>query len=117
MRLGSLALLAVCVGLLAELGLSGLERNSQRATPLVTIYDTDQDIKTPLPWGSHGALMQASFFTETRDSFIEQSISFIEVDLVAMQLGSFALLAVCVGLLAELGLSGLERNSNVPHRS
>ncbi len=89
MRLGSLALLAVCVGLLAELGLSGLERNSQRATPLVTIYDTKQDIRTPLPWGSHGALMQASFFTETRDSFIEQSISFIEVDLVAMQLRYF----------------------------
>ncbi len=85
----SVLLAGVCVVLLAELSISGLNRNSQRATPLVTIYDNASGVVTPLPWGSHQALSQPSFFFETRDTFIERAITFVEVDLTTLQLRYF----------------------------
>lgn len=76
-------LLAITVNMM------GLQANALRATPVVTIYDPTTNVTTPLPWGSHQVFGQPSFFAETRDSFIAQAMTFIEVNLAAMQLRYF----------------------------
>ncbi|MEK7462540.1 MAG: L,D-transpeptidase family protein [Patescibacteria group bacterium] len=52
----------------------------QVATPTVTIIDQDTTKTVTLSYGPQAAFSQEKFFNETREAFIEKSISFIEVD-------------------------------------
>ncbi len=52
----------------------------QIAAPTVTIVDPHTFNKVSLGYGPHVAFAQATFFTETRDAFIDEGVTFIEVD-------------------------------------
>lgn len=59
------------------------------AAPAITIVDTLGQQVTPLEYGPQPALAGSTFYVETRDAFIEQGLTFIEVDTAAMQLRYF----------------------------
>jgi D-alanyl-D-alanine endopeptidase (penicillin-binding protein 7) len=52
----------------------------QVATPTVTIIDSNTEKQVTLSYGPHDAFAQETFFNETRAAFIEQELSFVEVD-------------------------------------
>jgi hypothetical protein len=62
---------------------------NQSASPAVSILSADGQELTRLEYGSTEALSQNSLFLETRDAFIDEGLSFIEVDLGANQLRYF----------------------------
>jgi D-alanyl-D-alanine endopeptidase (penicillin-binding protein 7) len=70
-------------------GYSLVTVKEQFAAPTVTIVDPTTFNKVTLSYGPLDALSHDSFFTETRDAFIEESISFIEVDVDAKLLRFF----------------------------
>lgn len=76
----------------AVLGIYGygfVSKNSMLAAPVITIVDPyTKDIAT-LDYGSHKAFSQRSFFTETRDAFIDEGLSFIEIDISGNQMRYF----------------------------
>ncbi len=81
-------------GLLALLilGTSGyglLSQANQVASPIVTIIDPDTQKTTTMDYGPQEALSRNSFFIETRDAFIEEAMTFIEVDISNKQLRFF----------------------------
>ncbi|MEN9920435.1 MAG: hypothetical protein RL538_328 [Candidatus Parcubacteria bacterium] len=51
------------------------------AAPTITIIDPDTFKEVSLSYGPQSALSQKTFFTETRDAFIDEGLSFVEVDL------------------------------------
>ena len=53
----------------------------QFAAPTVTIVDPITFTKVTLSYGPLDALSHDNFFTETRDAFVEEGVSFIEVDM------------------------------------
>lgn len=74
---------------LGNYGYGLVSKNSMLASPVVTIVDSHtKDIAT-LDYGSHKAFSQYSFFAETRDAFIDEGLSFIEVDISRNQLRYF----------------------------
>jgi hypothetical protein len=62
-------------------GLGYVGSVGQVASPTVTIVDPETLREVALEYGPQTALSQKSFFTETRDAFIDEGLSFIEVDL------------------------------------
>ncbi len=52
----------------------------QVATPTVTIIDGETAKEVTLSYGPQAAFSQEAFFNETRNAFIEEAISFVEVD-------------------------------------
>lgn len=62
-------------------GIISSSNNNLASAPTVTIYDPDTLTTTPLEYGPQVALSRSSFFDETRDAFIDESLSFVEVDL------------------------------------
>ena len=61
----------------------------QVAAPVVTVtHPLTKDTLT-LAYGSNPTLTEPSFYLETRDAFIDEGVTFIEVDLTAMQLRYF----------------------------
>lgn len=62
---------------------------NQVASPSVTIIDPYTFNKVALSYGPQSALSQTNFFTETRDAFIDEAVTFVELDLSAMMLRSF----------------------------
>lgn len=58
--------------------------------PQIPIVSPDIYKNEPLNYGVQIALREPSFFAETRDSFIDSRLSFIEVDLVDMKLRYFS---------------------------
>lgn len=78
--------------LLTLVGVSGygyLSASTQIASPTVTIVDPLTFNKVSLGYGPQVSLAQASFFTQTRDAFIEEAQTFIEIDLSADMLRYF----------------------------
>ena len=90
---GARALLgAVAVVALVLLGTTGyglVAKSNLALVPTVTMVDPELQGASPLGFGPHGALAQPTFFTETRDAFIEEGLTFVEVDMTQEQLHYF----------------------------
>lgn len=77
----ALPVVAIMLGIFVSISGYGLvTATEQVATPTVTIIDPQTFNKVSLGNGPHEAFSQATFFSETRDAFIDEAVSFIEVD-------------------------------------
>ncbi len=70
-------------------GYSLVTVTEQIAAPSVTIVDPTTFNKVTLSYGPLDALSHDTFFTETRDAFVEEGVSFVEVDMDAKMLRLF----------------------------
>jgi len=78
------------VGMAAVASYSFLRKEpAQLAAPIVSIVDPNGADKVALGYGPQEAFSQDAFFGKTRDALIDQSVSFIEVDLDAKTLRYF----------------------------
>lgn len=80
------------IGAFAFAAISGygyVSATDQIAAPTVTIVDPDTFKEVSLSYGPQVALSQKSFFTETRDAFVDEKLSFIEIDLDSKMLRYF----------------------------
>ena len=89
-RVGVAALFVAMLGLAGTVGYGTLLQSSQVASPVVTIVDPITLSVTAFDYGPQTALSQTSFFVETRDAFIDDELSFIEVDIEKKQLRYFS---------------------------
>jgi len=62
---------------------------SQVATPIVTVIDPYTQTSSTLEFGVQNTLSKHTFFTETRDAFIDEGLTFIEADITRQQLRYF----------------------------
>jgi len=83
-------LLLVLLGAAGTVGYNTLLRSSQVASPVVTIIDPVTLSVASFDYGPQAALAQTSFFEETRNAFITDALTFVEVDLPRKQLRYFA---------------------------
>jgi D-alanyl-D-alanine carboxypeptidase len=77
------AVAVFAVAALAVLGTSGygyLSDSSQTATPILSVYDQVTGNATTIDYGLMPGLSQETLFTETRDAFIDEELTFIEID-------------------------------------
>ncbi len=74
---------------LGTLGAETITRYNLASLPEVTVINPQTSEVTKLNYGVELSLAVPSFFTETRDAFIDSAVTFIEVDLVDMQLRYF----------------------------
>lgn len=88
-----LALLPVLgIFLFLGIGFFGIQTVSSMNTasvPQISIVNSTTAKIDPLNYGVQVSLRESSFFTETRDAFIDSALSFVEVDLVTMKLRYF----------------------------
>ncbi len=84
---GFVALFLLAIVGAASYGL--VAQNGLVATPVVTIIDPYTDERSLLGYGPQTALEKKNFFIEARDAFIDESATFIEVDVAASQLRYF----------------------------
>ena len=78
----ALPMVAIMLGTFVTISGYGLvTATEQIAAPTVTIVDPHTFNKVSLGYGPQVAFSQDTFFTETRDAFIDEGVSFIEVDL------------------------------------
>lgn len=82
---------AVALLLLAIVGTAsyGLFSQSNLASPAVTVVDPYTKERSVLGYGPQPALEQNNFFLETRDAFVDEGATFIELDIAANQLRYF----------------------------
>lgn len=99
----TMALFVLAVVGTVGFGLQETARTSQLAAPVVTVIDPHTLAVTPLDYGPQTALAQSSFYTETRDAFIDDAVSFIELDLPRKQLRYFhnGVLTLSTEIVAE----------------
>ena len=73
------------------LGASGFQvmNNSQTAAPIVTVVGADTDETVVVDYGASQQLKNLSVLEETREAFIDESATFIEIDLSQNQLRFF----------------------------
>ncbi|MCD5381044.1 MAG: L,D-transpeptidase family protein [Candidatus Pacebacteria bacterium] len=77
---------------LAILGTTGyglVAQSNLAAAPVVTIYDPYTQSSTALEYGPQISLANNNFFIETRDAFIDESLTFVEIDMNRHQLRFF----------------------------
>jgi hypothetical protein len=77
---------------LAVLGTSGygyMSDNSQSAAPVLSVVDEATNSVVAIDYGQMPGLSQVALFTETRDAFIDEGLTFIEIDEVAEQVRFF----------------------------
>ena len=82
----------VAVFALAVLGVSGFGLVSQSnlaSAPMVTIVNPYTQNATVFDYGPQVALAKNNFFIETRDAFIDERLTFVEVDMTQRQLRLF----------------------------
>lgn len=82
--------LGLCVAVV--LGVTGygvVSRANMVAAPVISIIDPYTQNATALEYGPQIALSKANFFIETRDSFIDEGVTFIEADMTRRQLRFF----------------------------
>lgn len=81
--------------------------SQQIASPTITIVDPETFKEVSLSYGPQTALSQKNFFTDTRDAFIDEKLSFIEIDLDSKMLRYFedGVLVISTEILA-LGEKG-----------
>lgn len=85
-----IAALLALIGLSWTSGMwSSQSTTAQVATPVVTVVHPITSEQMTLRYGVNSTLTEPNFYLETRDAFIEQAITFIEVDLTAMALRYF----------------------------
>ena len=89
-RVGVVAMLFVALGLAGTVGYGSFLQSTQFASPIVTIVDPVTLSVAPFDYGPQAALSQTSFFIETRDAFIEDEATFVEIDIERQQLRYFA---------------------------
>ncbi len=80
------------VFLLAVVSVSGYglaARSNLASAPTVLIVDKQTNQTTPLEYGPQITLSQTDFFVETREAFIAEALTFIEVDLKTRQFHYF----------------------------
>lgn len=83
---------AVALFLLAIVGTAGygaVAQSNLASAPTVTIVDPYTQERSALSYGPQPALEQNSFFIETRDAFIDEGTTFIELDIASNQLRYF----------------------------
>jgi hypothetical protein len=88
-RTGVVSAAALLFMLAGTVGYGVVSKSNQVASPIVTVIDPYSLETTTLEYGPQLALAQGSFFTETRDAFIDDSVTFIEIDLTRDQLRYF----------------------------
>jgi lipoprotein-anchoring transpeptidase ErfK/SrfK len=88
-RSGGIALAAVAFVVVAIGGYGVAAQSSQVATPIVTIVDPTTQTISELQFGAQAALSKQNLFTDTRDAFIDEGLTFIEVDLTKRTLRYF----------------------------
>lgn len=71
------------LALVAASGYGVLSTSNLASAPTVTIFDSETASQVEFSYGPQTALARTSFFDETRDAFIDESMTFIEVDLDA----------------------------------
>jgi len=90
--LGQVAVASVALIALVFLGTTGYGMVSQAnlaSAPTVMIVDPYSETTTTLDYGPQLALSKNNLFIETRDVFIDEGLTFIEVDLTAKMLRFF----------------------------
>jgi len=80
---------ALVLMVLGTAGYGLVASNNLASAPSITIVDSFGKNSTALSYGPQPALGAVSFFVDTRDAFIDQGLTFIEVDIGAMQLRYF----------------------------
>ena len=70
-------------------GYGAVLQSSQVATPIVTIVDPATQTISELEFGAQPALSKNNLFTDTRDAFIDEGLTFIEIDLTKRTLRYF----------------------------
>lgn len=89
----SLAILPLTVLMfLVSLGAFGTEAISSMNTasiPKISVFNQETEQTEPFNYGVQIAMSKSDFFSETREAFIDAEVSFLEVDLVAMNLRYF----------------------------
>ena len=71
-------------------GYSLVSEANVASVPQITIVDPYTQSSTALEYGPHASFSKVNFFNDTRDAFIEEGLTFVEVDLTKMQLRFFA---------------------------
>jgi len=92
MAWGSLFAAAFAFIAIGAIGLGGygvISQMSQVAAPVVTVVDPYTNVTATLEYGPHSALTNNSFFEETRAGFIDEGVTFVEVDISDRQLRFF----------------------------
>lgn len=89
-RAGVVALFVAMLGLAGTVGYGSMLQSSQAASPIVTIVDPVTLSVAPFDYGPQAALSKTPFFVETRDAFIDDEMTFIEIDIETQQLRFFA---------------------------
>jgi serine-type D-Ala-D-Ala endopeptidase (penicillin-binding protein 7) len=74
---------------LGAIGVDTYAKYNVASLPAVSVINPLTEEVHTLNYGVQVALEQPSFFAETRDAFIEEAVTFIEVDLTEMQLRYF----------------------------
>jgi serine-type D-Ala-D-Ala endopeptidase (penicillin-binding protein 7) len=75
--------------IVGTMGYGLVAQNNLAAAPTVTIVNPYNQQTTELTYGPQDAFSKEKLFTDTRDSFIEEGLTFIEVDLTKQQLRFF----------------------------
>lgn len=92
-RIGAkVAVAALSLFAMAVLGTTGyglISQSALLAAPIVTIVDPYTQSATTLDYGPQVALSKSNFFIETRDAFIDEGLTFVEVDMTRRQLRFF----------------------------
>jgi len=88
-RVGVAGAAALLFILAATVGYGVVSQDGQIASPIVTVIDPFTLETTTLTKGPQIALSQVNFFTETRNAFIDDGMTFIEVDLTRQQVRLF----------------------------
>ena len=88
-RSAMVALFLAVLGVAGTVGYGSFLQASQVASPIVTIVDPVTLSVAPFDYGPQAALSQTSFFEETRDAFVDDGMTFIELDIERKQLRYF----------------------------
>ena len=88
-RAGVAGAAALLFMLAATVGFGVLSQQGQIASPIVTVIDPYTLETTTLTNGPQIALSQNNFFTGTRDAFIDDAMTFVEIDLTRKQVRYF----------------------------
>lgn len=86
---GAVALGVFALALISVTGYGAFDRMAQVAAPVITIVDPYTQTSTALEYGPQPALAKNNFFVETRDVFIDEALTFVEVDMTKRQLRYF----------------------------
>ena len=79
-RFAGVVVAAIAFAVVAVGGYGVILQSSQVATPIVTIVDPATQTISELTFGAQAALSKQNLFTDTRDAFIDEGLTFIEVD-------------------------------------